>query len=285
MKGIILAGGTGSRLWPATLAVSKQLIPVYDKPMIYYPISTLMLANIRDILIITTADEEDRFKKLLKDGSHWGIRISYQVQEKPRGLAEAFILGREFIGKDEVCLILGDNLFHGHGLGRKLAQIRNIENARIFGYEVANASKYGVLEVGDSDQIINLVEKPFGLNRGMAIPGLYFYPNDVVEIAAKLSPSARGELEITDLNLVYLSLKRLDWSLLGRDTVWLDMGNFSDLLAASNMIETLQSRQSFLIGSPDEISLNQKWLSSESFKSSIEIGIQNSYYSALKQIL
>jgi len=257
MKGIVLAGGTGSRLWPATLVVSKQLIPLYDKPLIYYPLSTLMLAEIRDILIIVAPDEEQRFRKLLGDGAQWGLRISYAVQGKPRGLADAFVLGKNFIDGDEVCLILGDNLFHGQGLGRQLSVIRNIESAQIFAYQVSDPQNYGVVVFDEENQAIEIVEKPETPKSNWVIPGLYFYPNSVCELAANLVPSARGEIEISELNQKYLERGELQVTKLERGTVWLDTGSSHSLLSATNFVSTIQERQGLMIGCPEEIAYDK----------------------------
>jgi len=260
MKGIVLAGGTGSRLWPSTLVVSKQLLPVYDKPMIYYPISTLMLAGIREILLIVTPEEEQRFKKLLGDGSQFGINLSYAIQDSPRGLAEAFLIGEAFISCDEVCLILGDNLFYGPGLGTKLSNFRNLNGAHIFGYKVSNPSDYGILEIDKAGKIVDIVEKPTNPKSNLAVPGLYFYSNDVIDFAKTLKPSNRGELEITDLNTIYLKNTKLNWTLLERTTVWLDTGSHSELYSASSFVQMIEARQGIKIACLEEIALNQNWI-------------------------
>ena len=285
MKGIILAGGTGSRLWPATLAISKQLIPVFDKPMIYYPIATLMLAGIRNVLIIVAPDEEQRFRKLLGDGSQFGINLSYAIQEAPRGLAESFIIGEKFIGQDEVCLILGDNLFYGPGLGRKLSKIRDLKGANIFGYKVSNPSDYGVIEIDNSGEIIEIVEKPSNPSSNLAVPGLYFYSNDVVELAKSLKPSHRGELEITDLNQIYLEKKRLTWTQLERTTVWMDTGNHSDLFAASSFVQMIETRQGIKIACLEEIALEQDWIDAAQLESKVQNYGNGGYARYLQRVL
>ena len=253
MKGIILAGGTGSRLHPITLGTSKQLMPVYDKPMIYYPLSTLMLAGIRDILVITTPHEADQFTRLLGDGSAFGVSFTYAVQPSPDGLAQAFIIGADHIGDDHVALILGDNIFHGTGLGVKLASYGDIDGALVFGYPVADPTAYGVIEMDDDGRATALVEKPEKPRSNLAVPGLYFYGNDVVEKAADLKPSARGELEITDLNQRYLDEGRLHVEVLKRGAAWLDTGTFDALNDASNFVRTIEARQGFKIGAPEEV--------------------------------
>lgn len=285
MKGIVLAGGTGSRLWPSTLAVSKQLLPVYDKPMIYYPISTLMLADIREILLIVAPEEEQRFRKLLGDGSQFGTNLSYAIQSSPKGLAEAFLIGEEFIGRDEVCLILGDNLFYGSGLGRKLSNIKKLNGAHIFGYQVSNPSDYGVLEVNALGGIEKILEKPIEPKTNLAVPGLYFYPNDVIEIAKGLKPSQRGELEITDLNQIYLVNKKLTWTLLERTTVWLDTGTHSDLFSASSFVEMVEARQGIKIACLEEIALGKQWISLEQLRLIIENYGSGNYARYLRKLL
>ena len=253
MKGIILAGGTGSRLHPITLGISKQLTPVYDKPMIYYPLSTLMLAGIRDILVITTPQDADQFRRLLGDGSAFGVELSYAVQESPDGLAQAFLLGEEHIGEDSVALVLGDNIFYGPGLGTQLRKYQEVDGAAVFGYRVSDPSAYGVVEFDEEFRAVSIEEKPGHPRSHYAIPGLYFYDNDVIEHARHLRPSARGELEITDLNRIYLEQGKLRVEVLPRGTAWLDTGTFDSLADATSFIRTVQARQGLSIGCPEEI--------------------------------
>ena len=260
MKGILLAGGTGSRLHPITLGISKQLTPVYDKPMIYYPISTLMLAGIQDILIITTPQDQDQFQRLLGDGSQFGVNFTYKVQPSPDGLAQAFILGEEHIGDDSAALVLGDNIFYGPGLGNQLRKYNDVDGAAVFGYRVADPTAYGVVEFDESFKAISIEEKPAHPKSDYAIPGLYFYDNDVVEYAKAIKPSPRGELEITDLNRVYLEQGKLQVEVLPRGTAWLDTGTFDSLADATNFIRTVQARQGLSIGSPEEIGWRMGWI-------------------------
>ncbi|MGV3102496.1 glucose-1-phosphate thymidylyltransferase RfbA [Rothia sp. 32237D007AR] len=263
MKGILLAGGTGSRLHPITLGISKQLTPVYDKPMIYYPISTLMLAGIQDILIITTPQDQDQFRRLLGDGSQFGVNFSYKVQPSPDGLAQAFILGEEHIGSDSVALVLGDNIFYGPGLGNQLRKYNDVDGAAVFGYRVSDPTAYGVVEFDENFKAISIEEKPEKPKSDYAIPGLYFYDNNVVEYAKAIAPSPRGELEITDLNRVYLDQGKLQVEVLPRGTAWLDTGTFDSLADATSFIRTVQARQGLSIGSPEEIGWRMGWISDE----------------------
>lgn len=264
MKGIILAGGFGKRLGPITAALSKQLVPVYDKPMIYYPLSLLMLANIKEILIISTPNDIPSFKKLFNDGSQLGLKISYKIQEYPRGLAEAFIIGAEFIGDDEVCLVLGDNIIYGHGLTKILESAAELKKgAIIFAYQVSNPSSYGVVTIDDELNVIEIEEKPKVPKSNYAVPGIYFYDNQVVEYVKHQKPSTRGELEITDLNRVYMEKKGLKVKILGRGFAWFDTGSPSRLLKASNFIEAIQKRQNIQIACLEEIAFNKGYISKE----------------------
>lgn len=284
MKGIILAGGTGSRLHPITLGISKQLVPVYDKPMIYYPLSTLMLAGITDILIITTPQDSEQFRRLLGDGSQWGIKISYAVQPSPDGLAQAFLIGETHIGDDKVALVLGDNIFHGPGLGTQLQQLAHIEGAAIFGYHVADPSAYGVVEFDKDGTAVSLEEKPAHPKSNFAVPGLYFYDNDVIEIARKLTPSSRGELEITDINRAYLERGKLQVSVLPRGTAWLDTGTFDSLNDASNYIRTIEARQGQKIGSPEEIAWHMRLITGAHLLTIAEPLVKSGYGKNLKSL-
>ena len=266
-KGIILAGGSGTRLYPLTHVISKQLMPLYDKPMIYYPLSTLMLAGIRDVLIITTPKDQPLFESLFKDGSQWGIKISYAGQPYPGGLAQAFIIGRSFVGKDGVCLILGDNVFYGDSLVRLMQKAcKRKKGATVFGYWVKDPENYGVAEFNSKGNVVKLAEKPKKPKSNYAITGLYFYDNQVLDIAAKLKPSSRGELEITDINKAYLKNESLALEKMGPGFAWLDTGSHDSLLAASNFIETIESRQGLKVSCPEEIAFKAGWITPMNLK-------------------
>ena len=286
MKGIILAGGKGTRLYPLTMSISKQILPVYDKPMIYYPLSVLMLANIREILIISTERDLPVFKELLKDGSELGLKLEYKVQEKPNGLAEAFIIGEEFIGDDNVALILGDNIFYGSGFTGLLEEMSKIENgAAIFGYPVKDSRAYGVVEFDETGKAISLEEKPENPKSNYAIPGLYFYDNTVVEKAKNVKPSARREIEITTVNEMYLSEGKLNVKNLGRGIIWFDTGTHEALLEASNYVEAVQKRQGFYIACLEEIAYKKGWINEKDIEKKIEGTKMNDYQKYLSLLI
>ena len=277
MRGIILAGGTGSRLHPITLGVSKQLLPVYDKPMIYYPLSTLILSGIRDILVITTPHEAELFQRLLGDGSQFGISLSYVQQPSPDGLAQAFILGEDHMGSAPVALVLGDNIFYGPGMGSQLRRFAEVDGGAIFGYRVSDPQAYGVVEFDDSGKAISLEEKPERPRSHYAVPGLYFYSNDVIAVAKELKPSPRGELEITDVNRRYLEQGRLQVQVLSRGTAWLDTGTFESLNDASNYVATIENREGLKIGAPEEVAWRAGFLSDDELRERAERLLKSGY--------
>ena len=277
MRGIILAGGSGTRLHPITLGVSKQLVPVYDKPMIYYPLSTLIFAGIREILVITTPHEAEPFRRLLGDGSRFGIELSYATQPKPEGLAQAFVIGADFVGDEKVALILGDNIFYGPGMGNRLGELTDVEGGAVFAYWVADPTAYGVVEFDEQGKAISLVEKPEKPRSSYAVPGLYFYDNDVVRMAADLEPSPRGELEITDLNRAYLEQGRLQVRVMQRGTAWLDTGTFDSLNDAGDFVRTLEARQGLKVGAPEEAAWKRGFLSDDEFRERAEALTKSGY--------
>jgi glucose-1-phosphate thymidylyltransferase len=286
MKGIVLAGGAGTRLHPMTRVMSKQLLPVYDKPMVYYPLCTLMLAGIREILIISTPTDLPRFKDLLGDGSSWGMRLSYEEQPRPEGIAQAFVIGRDFIGKDSVALILGDNIFHGHGFAERLQAAARVQTgATVFAYYVKDPERYGVVEMDDSGKAVNIVEKPKTPKSNFAVTGLYFYDNQVVGIAEKLAPSPRGELEITDLNKVYLQRGQLNVQTMGRGYAWLDTGTHESLAQASRFIEVIEQRQGLKVSVPEEVAYRMGFIDLEQLAGLAEPLIKSEYGKYLLRVV
>ena len=285
MRGIILAGGTGSRLWPITKGVSKQLLPIYDKPLVYYPLSTLMSAGIRDILVITTPHDASAFQDLLGDGSQWGINLVFSQQPKPEGLAQAFLIGEQFIGNDACALVLGDNVFHGNGLGDELQLLTQPKGATIFAYKVSNPEEYGVVEFAPDGRVISIEEKPARPKSSFAVPGLYFYDNNVVSIAKDVRPSARGELEITAVNSEYLNRGELSVSVLPEGTAWLDSGTFGSLHDASSYVRIVEERQGIKVGCPEEIAWRHHWITNEQLEQRAEELLKSGYGVYLKNLL
>lgn len=285
MKGIVLAGGSGTRLWPITRGISKQLMPIFDKPMIYYPLSTLMMAGIRDVLIITTPEHNSAFRALLGDGARFGIRIEYAVQPEPEGLAQAFLLGAEFLAGDRAALVLGDNIFHGAGLGTSLAQHQQVDGGLIFAYPVANPTDYGVVEFDAQMRAVSIEEKPRQPRSSYAVPGLYFYDADVVEVAREIRPSARGELEITAVNERYLQQGRLRVDVLDRGTAWLDTGTVESMIQASEYVRVIEDRQGLKIGCLEEVAWRQGWISDDDVERAADELARSGYGSYLRAIL
>jgi glucose-1-phosphate thymidylyltransferase len=285
MRGIILAGGTGSRLWPVTVSVSKQLLPVYDKPLIYYPLSTLMSAGVRDILVITTPEDSEQFVRLLGDGSQFGVNLTYLVQSKPEGLAQAFIIGESFIGSEECALVLGDNIFHGAGLGTELGELGKIDGGLIFAYRVSDPSSYGVVEFSNDGIAISIEEKPLNPKSNFAVPGLYFYDSEVVEIAKNIKPSDRGELEITAVNNEYLQQGKLSVRVIPEGTAWLDSGTFESLHDAANYVRVIEERQGIKVCCPEEIAWRKSWITDSQLAESAQQLSNSGYGNYLSALL
>ncbi len=285
MKGIILAGGSGTRLYPITQGISKQIMPVYDKPMIYYPLATLMMAGIREVLIITTPVDQEQFRRLLGDGSQFGCRFSYAAQETPRGLADAFIIGAEHIGEDSVAMILGDNIFYGYGLGAQLKELTDPDGGAVFAYHVADPERYGVVEFDDARNAVSIEEKPERPKSNYAVVGLYFYDNDVVEIARNVTPSGRGEIEITDVNREYLRRGKLRVGVLDRGTAWLDTGTFNSLMQAAEFVRVIEERQGLRIGSPEEIAWREGFIDDAALRALAEPLVKSGYGGYLLSLL
>ena len=284
-KGIILAGGSGTRLYPLTLAISKQIMPVYDKPMIYYPLSVLMEAGIREVLIITTPRDSETFKNLLQDGSQWGMKFEYKVQQEPRGLADAFIIGEEFIGKDDVAMILGDNMFYGSHLTEMLKRANERNESTIFGYQVKDPRAYGVVEIDENGKALSIEEKPENPKSNYAVPGLYFYSNDVVEIAKNVKPSARGEIEITSINEEYMKQNRLYVETFGRGMTWFDTGTHDALLETASFVQTIEKRQGMQVCCPEEIAYQKGWISNEQLSNLADKYMKTEYGKYLKELI
>ena len=284
-KGIILAGGSGTRLYPLTLAISKQIMPVYDKPMIYYPLSVLMEAGIREVLIITTPRDSETFKTLLQDGSQWGMKFEYKVQQEPRGLADAFIIGEEFIGEDDVAMILGDNMFYGSHLTEMLKRANEREESTIFGYQVKDPRAYGVVEIDENGKAISIEEKPENPKSNYAVPGLYFYSNDVVEIAKNVKPSARGEIEITSINEEYMKQNRLYVETFGRGMTWFDTGTHDALLETASFVQTIEKRQGMQVCCPEEIAYQKGWINKEQLSQLADKYMKTEYGKYLKELI